>query len=160
MLQITSYNYSQSFFTWLSLATNLSCSTLNLTTKIWPLLRLNHSMPNLISLRSIVFHMKSWVKTTKFQPVCFIYEYFSRENVFKIVPVQVPTKLEMWQNDVAFVFVITYVLQVIWPYVVHILIIDHRPLLPMRVPHVCALTSSSGERGNWGLNSRSGRAKN
>jgi hypothetical protein len=31
--------------------------------------------------------------------------FFWRENVFKIVPVQVPTKLEMWQNYVAFVFV-------------------------------------------------------
>jgi hypothetical protein len=36
------------------------------------------------------------------------------ENVFKIVPVQVPTKLEMRKNYVAFVFVITYVLQTMW----------------------------------------------
>jgi hypothetical protein len=69
---------------------------------------------------------------------------FWRENVFKIVPVQVPIKLEMWQNYVAFVFVITYVLQAMWPCVVHILIIDHRPLLSMRIPHVCVLTSSFG----------------
>jgi hypothetical protein len=82
------------------------------------------------------------------------------ENVFKIVAVQVPTKLEMWQNYVAFVFVITYVLQVMWPCVVHILITDHRPLLSMRVPRVCALTSSSGRRGKWGLDLRSGRTKN
>jgi ATP/ADP translocase len=47
---------------------------------------------------------------------------FWRENVFKIVPVQVPTKLEMWQNCVAFIFVITYVLQAMWPHVVYILI--------------------------------------
>jgi hypothetical protein len=70
--------------------------------------------------------------------------YFLRENVFKIIPVQVPTKLKMWQNYVAFVFVITYVLQAMWPCVVHILIIDHRPLLSMRVPRVCALTSWAG----------------
>jgi hypothetical protein len=70
---------------------------------------------------------------------------FWREKVFKIVPVQVPTKIEMWQNYVAFVLVITYILQAMWPYVVHILIIDHRPLLSMGVPRVCALTSSSGD---------------
>jgi hypothetical protein len=40
--------------------------------------------------------------------------------------------------------VITYVLQTMWPCVVHILIIDHRPLLSMRVPRVCALKSSRG----------------
>jgi hypothetical protein len=85
---------------------------------------------------------------------------FWRENIFKIVPVQVPTKLEMWQNYVTFVFVITYVLQAMWPCVVHILIIDHRSLLSMRVPRVCALRSSSGGRSNWGLDSRSGRVKN
>jgi hypothetical protein len=84
---------------------------------------------------------------------------FWRENVFEIVPVQVPTKLEMWQNYVAFVFFITYVLQAMWPCVVHILIIDHRPLLSMRVPLVCALMSSSGRRGKWGLDSLSARAK-
>jgi hypothetical protein len=38
---------------------------------------------------------------------------FDIKNIFKIVPVQVPTKLEMWQNYVAFVFVITYVLQAV-----------------------------------------------
>jgi hypothetical protein len=42
---------------------------------------------------------------------------FWRENVFKIVLVQVPTNLEMSQNDVDFVFVITYVLQAMWPFV-------------------------------------------
>jgi hypothetical protein len=52
--------------------------------------------------------------------------------------------LEMWQNDVAFVSVITYLLQAMWPCVVHILIIGHRPLLSMRVSRVCALTSWSG----------------
>jgi hypothetical protein len=85
---------------------------------------------------------------------------FWRENVFKIVPVQVPTKLEMWQNYVIFVFVVTYVLQAMWPCVVHKLITDHRPLLSMRVPRVWALTSSSGGRGKCGLDSRSRRAKN
>jgi hypothetical protein len=45
------------------------------------------------------------------QSFCWTFGRFWRENVFKIFPVQVPTKLEeMWQNYVAFVFVITYVL--------------------------------------------------
>jgi hypothetical protein len=91
---------------------------------------------------------------------CFTQIACWRENVFKIVPVLVLTKLEMWQNYVAYVFVITYVLQAMWPCVFHILIIDHRPLLSMWVPRVCALTSSSGGRGNWGFDSRFGRAKN
>jgi hypothetical protein len=83
----------------------------------------------------------------------FMETVFWRENVLKIVPVQVPTKLEIWQNCVAFVFVITYVLQVLWLYIVHILIIDHRPLLFMGVPRFCALTSSSWGRGKRGLDS-------
>jgi hypothetical protein len=88
-------------------------------------------------------------------------EWFWCENVFKIVPVQVPTKLEMWQTYVAFVFVITYVLQAMWPCVVPTLIIDHRPLLSTWVSRVCALTSSKrGGWGKWGLNLCSGRAKN
>jgi hypothetical protein len=86
--------------------------------------------------------------------------FFCREKVFKIVPVQVPTKLQMWQNYLASFFVITYVLQAMWPCVVHILIIDHRPRLSMRVPRVWPLMSSRGGRGKWGLDSRSGRAKN
>jgi hypothetical protein len=52
------------------------------------------------------------------------------------------------------------VLQAIWPCVVRILIIDHRPRLSMQVPRVCALTSSSRGQGKWGLDLRSGRAKN
>jgi hypothetical protein len=36
-----------------------------------------------------------------------------------------------------------------WPYVVHILVIGHRPLLSIRVPRVCAHTSSRGGRGKW-----------
>jgi hypothetical protein len=94
-------------------------------------------------------------RSAPFSNSCFLHE-----NVFKIVPVQVPTKLEMSQNNVAFVFVITYVLQAMWPCVVHILIIDPRSLLSMPVPHVSTLTSYSGGRGNWGLDSRSGRARN
>jgi hypothetical protein len=110
-----------------------------------------------------VVHTKICAKHTNISNLSWCFPFIIhcwREIVFKIVTVQVPTKSEMWQNYVAFVFVITYVLQAMWPCAVYILIIDHRPLFSMRVPHVCAVTSWNGGWGKWGLDSRSCRAKN
>jgi hypothetical protein len=80
---------------------------------------------------------------------CIVYIVFKpsflRGNVFKIVPVQVLTKLEMSQNYVTFIFVVTYVLQTMWPCVVHILIIDHRPLLSIRSRMFALLRHRAGD---------------